>query len=158
MTPRAKPTGKQTAFRVRPLTVIAVLLSLGVAGVAADELWTPRHDLRQFDGRRVGEDEAAMWRAYYERRPIGLFTTLATSLRTQFHTSTVRAVSMAYHAAKAAFVFKDGRSRADYERAARLTRYFAAIDAGATRRSTSRSRQGTRVVGHSPRTTTARRG
>lgn len=135
MNTRANPSGALTAFRRRPRTVgILLVLIAAVCWVVGDGLWSPRHDLRQFDGRRVGTDEAEMWRAYYERRPVRLFAILATSVRTQFHTSAVRGVVIAYHAAKAAFVFKDGRNRDDYEKALPdLTRYFAAIDAGATR-------------------------
>src|SRR5438876_3321213 len=46
------------------------------------------------------------------------YTTLFRStVHTQFHLPPMRAVACAYRAAHAAFVFKDGRSRADYERA-----------------------------------------
>ena len=46
-----------------------------------------------------------------------LFTELSELLRTQYNMTYVRSNTVAYSAAKAAFVFKDGRNRADYEKA-----------------------------------------
>ena len=70
-----------------------------------------------------------MWRSYYERRPARLFWQLTESLRAQFQLGLVRSVPTAYQAAKAAFVFKDGRTRADYAKALPpLERYFASIN------------------------------
>jgi len=70
-----------------------------------------------------------MWRSYYERRPVRLFWQLTESLREQFDLGFIRSVPTAYQAARAAFVFKDGRGRADYERALpSLERYFASIN------------------------------
>jgi hypothetical protein len=74
-----------------------------------------------------------MWRSYYERRPAALFGQLITTLRTQFHLPPIAAAGNAYRAAHAAFVFKDGRNRADYQRALPdLERYFADIARHAT--------------------------
>jgi len=58
-----------------------------------------------------------MWRSYYSRERVKLFRELAELLRTQYRLPLLRSNAVAYRAAKAAFVFKDGRSRADYERA-----------------------------------------
>jgi hypothetical protein len=58
-----------------------------------------------------------MWRSYYERRPVRLFEQMITLLRTQYGMRPLEALANAYRAAHAAFVFKDGRSRADYEKA-----------------------------------------
>jgi hypothetical protein len=106
------------------LTALAALILV----FTADALWPRRVDFRQFDPLTIGRLDAAMWRSYYERRPVRLFWQLAQSLRVQFHTGFVRSFPIAYRAAKAAFTFKDGRNRADYARAAPdLERYFAAI-------------------------------
>ncbi len=57
-----------------------------------------------------------MWRSYYDRKPVKMFFQLAEVLRTQ------------YYAAKAAFIFKDGKQRSDYEKALPdLRKYFTAI-------------------------------
>lgn len=87
-----------------------------------------RTNFREFDTVAMGRLDAAMWRSYYERRPVRLFWQLARSLRVQFHTGFWRSFPMAYRAARAAFVFKDGRSREDYARALPdLEQYFASI-------------------------------
>jgi hypothetical protein len=69
-----------------------------------------------------------MWRSYYDREPGRLFLQLGELLRTQYRLPALRSQVTAYHAARAAFVFKDGRTRADYARALpHLERYYAAI-------------------------------
>ncbi len=104
------------------------VLALGLT-VAVDYARSPRTDLRQFDGREVGRLDAAMWRAYYQREQLRLFVLLTESHRTQFHASPTRAVVMGYRAAKAAFAFKDGRSRTEYARALPdLEYYFSAVN------------------------------
>jgi hypothetical protein len=106
-------------------TALAALTVWVVASLA----WPRRVDLRSFDPVEVGRAETAMWRSYYEKRPVRLFWQLASDLRAQFHTGFARSVASAYRASKAAFVFKDGRSRADYMRALPdLQRYYASID------------------------------
>ncbi|HKP73772.1 MAG TPA: hypothetical protein VJT82_12595 [Pyrinomonadaceae bacterium] len=82
------------------------------------DLYRPQTtELRKFDADEVARLETAMWRSYYERRRVRLFTELAELLRTQYHFSYWKSNVGAYHAARAAFVFKDGHSRAEYERA-----------------------------------------
>ena len=90
-------------------------------------------DLRAFNGKAVGQLDAIMWRSYYERRPVALFRQLIETMRTQFHLPPMRAIACAYRAGHAAFVFKDGRSRTDYEKALPdLERYFASVSLQAT--------------------------
>ena len=97
----------------------------------AADLWIPRRGgFRDFDAAAVGRLDGDMWRSYYERKPARLFWQLAQSLRIQFHTGFWRSFPMAYRAARAAFVFKDGRNREQYARALPdLERYFAQINA-----------------------------
>ncbi len=73
--------------------------------------------MREFDADEVARLETAMWRSYYSHQRVKLFGELAELLRTQYRLPPLRSNAVAYRAAKAAFVFKDGRSRADYERA-----------------------------------------
>ncbi|HEV2763941.1 MAG TPA: hypothetical protein VGV38_13245 [Pyrinomonadaceae bacterium] len=97
--------------------VLAVALVL-VLGWLAFDLYAPRRTrMRDFDPDEVARLETEMWRSYYERRRLALFTQLSELLRTQYRLPVVRSNAVAYRAAKAAFVFKDGRGRADYERA-----------------------------------------
>jgi hypothetical protein len=106
------------------LGAVAVLLLL--AGL---DLYAPRQvDIRAFDPMVVARLDTDMWRSYYDKKPIPLFFQLADLLRRQFHFPWLRSYVVAYHAAKAAFVFKGGHDRAEYRRALPdLTRYFQAI-------------------------------
>jgi hypothetical protein len=97
--------------------------------ITIDVLLPRRTDLRQFDPVTSGRLDGEMWRSYYERKPAKLFWQLAHSLRVQFHAGFWNSFPIAYRAAKAAFTFKDGRSRADYDQALPdLELYFAAIN------------------------------
>jgi hypothetical protein len=101
----------------RALTVVAVAALALVAWVAYD-LYAPRHtSLRDFDPDEVARLETAMWRSYYSRQRLRLFTEMSELLRTQYRLPLWRSNAVAYQAAKAAFVFKDGHTRSDYERA-----------------------------------------
>jgi hypothetical protein len=85
---------------------------------AASDLYAPRRtSLREFDPDEVARLETAMWRSYYSRERVKLFREMTELLRTQYRLPVLRSNAVAYRAAKAAFVFKDGHSRADYERA-----------------------------------------
>jgi len=93
-------------------------LVLALLAWAAFDLYAPRRtSMREFDAGEVARLETAMWRSYYTRERVKLFRELAELLRTQYRLPLLRSNAVAYRAARAAFVFKDGRSRADYERA-----------------------------------------
>ncbi len=106
---------------------------LAVAGCCAvyagvDLLWPLHADLRGFNPVSLGERETEMWRAYYERKPVLLFFELSQILRSQFGFPPLRSILGAFHASRAAFVFKDGKSRSDYELALPMLReYFSEI-------------------------------
>src|ERR687884_47811 len=101
----------------RALAVVAAAALALLAWVAYD-LYAPRHtSLRDFDPDEVARLETAMWRSYYSRQRLRLFTQMSELLRTQYRLPLWRSNAVAYQAARAAFVFKDGHSRADYERA-----------------------------------------
>ena len=110
-------TTVQKPRRRRWIKYGAVLLIVLLAWAAYD-LYAPRRtSMREFDADEVARLETAMWRSYYSRERVKLFGELAELLRTQYRLPLLRSNAVAYRAAKAAFVFKDGRSRADYERA-----------------------------------------
>jgi len=96
---------------------VLILLAGLVVWVLFDLYRPAKTDFRRFDPVEIGRLDAAMWRSYYEKRPLRLFFQLAQSLRTQFHAPFWRSYALAYRAAKAAFVFKDGKTRTDYARA-----------------------------------------
>jgi hypothetical protein len=96
--------------------VVAILALILV--YALFDLYGPRSTkLRQFNANEVARLETAMWRSYYDRKQVKLFNELSELLRTQYNLPYIRSNAVAYQAAKAAFVFKDGHNRAEYERA-----------------------------------------
>jgi len=98
--------------------VVALGLLLMFGAWLAYDLYAPRRtSLRRFDPEEVARLETAMWRSYYDRRRLALFLELAELLRTQYRLPFWRSNAVAYRAARAAFVFKDGKARAEYERA-----------------------------------------
>lgn len=107
--------------------ILPILVALLVYA-SVDVFWPLQRDLRQFDPIAVGKLETEMWRAYYDRQPTALFLELAEMLRTQYRFPLIRSYLGAYHAAAAAFTFKDGNQRNDYEKALpALQAYFGTI-------------------------------
>ena len=58
-----------------------------------------------------------MWRSYYSRERVQMYSELTELLQKQYKLRFWRRQLIAYYAAKAAFVFKDGKQRAHYEKA-----------------------------------------
>jgi hypothetical protein len=99
------------------LTIAVIALILLISWIAYD-LYSPRTaHLREFDADEVARLETAMWRSYYEKQRLRLFNQLSELLRTQYNMPLIRSNRVAYYAADAAFVFKRGKQRADYEKA-----------------------------------------
>jgi hypothetical protein len=111
------------------LAAIAVIAAGGLlAWVALDLLRPISQNLRQFDPEEVAQLDTDMWRSYYDKERLKLFNQLAVLLRHQYHMPMIRSYVGAFRAAKAAFVFKDGTNRGEYERALPdLIAYYAAI-------------------------------
>ncbi|WP_028210599.1 hypothetical protein [Paraburkholderia mimosarum] len=96
--------------------ILALLVVL--IGYAAADLFLPLHrDLSRFDPIATGTLETKVWRSYYDRRHVALFLELAQTLRTQYHFPWLRSYVGAYYGASAAFTFKEGMERSDYEKA-----------------------------------------
>lgn len=110
---------RSTLRRVAPRALLVALALLAALGgwIAFDLVRARRTDIRGFDPDEVARLETAMWRAYYSRERVKLYAELGELLRRQYGFSYWKSQAVAYHAARAAFVFKDGKSRADYERA-----------------------------------------
>ena len=112
----------------RAIFVTTILILILAAWVAYDLYAPMRTSLRDFDADEVARLETAMWRSYYSRERARLFAQLGELLRTQYRMPLVRSNAVAYRAAKAAFVFKDGKARADYEKALpSLVSYYESI-------------------------------
>lgn len=107
-----------------------VLLLLFLGWVVADLCYPRQRDLRQFDFTAVAQLDAEMWRSYYEKKPLKLFWQTAKLMRKQVKAPFWRSFVIAYHAAKGAFIFKDGKNRIDYNKAlADLEDFYGAINA-----------------------------
>jgi succinate dehydrogenase hydrophobic anchor subunit len=120
----------ERARRIRKIIirVSALVLVLLVGGVLYDLYFPRTTHLREFDANEVARLEAAMWRSYYEKQRVKLFNQLSELLRTQYHMPLVRSNQVAYYAANAAFTFKKGSGRADYEKALPdLVKFYGAI-------------------------------
>lgn len=74
-------------------------------------------DIREFDPDKIATLDTAMWRSYYGRDQVRLFSQLSELLESEFRFPLWRRQRVAFYAAKAAFIFKDGKNRADYEKA-----------------------------------------
>lgn len=95
-----------------------VVLLVALVGYAAYDLFGPRAaKMRAFDANEVARLETAMWRSYYGREKFKLYAQLTELLQTQYNLPFLRSNTVAYQASRAAFVFKDGHNRAEYERA-----------------------------------------
>jgi hypothetical protein len=108
---------------LKQVLITALLLLIG--WIVMDFTVDKHADHRQFDAPEVARLETDMWRSYYDRRQIKLFFQLAEVMRSQYGAPFWRSFAIAYRAGKAAFVFKDGRNRKDYNKALPdLERYF----------------------------------
>ena len=120
-----------TNKRNRRTVVLKVLFVLVIALTAWTlyDLYAPRTArLREFNADEVARLETAMWRSYYEKRRLSLFNQLSQLLQTQYNMPFLRSNLVGYYAANAAFVFKKGKQRSDYEKAMPdLVRFYEAI-------------------------------
>lgn len=121
-----KPRRKWRRLLLSLTLVLAILLIWG-----AIDLYGPRTaHLREFDPDDVARIETAMWRSYYDKQQVRLFNQLGELLRSQYNMPLIRSNRVAYHAARAAFVFKRGKQRSDYEKALPdLVQFYSAVRA-----------------------------
>ncbi|HEX4949969.1 MAG TPA: hypothetical protein VFZ34_25105 [Blastocatellia bacterium] len=110
--------------------VVGVIFCALLVWAGIDLLVPHQTRLREFDAKEVARLETAMWRSYYDKEHLALFGQLAELLRKQYRLPLLRSHVVAFQAAKAAFVFKEGRGRSDYEKALpNLVKYYSAIRA-----------------------------
>ncbi len=83
-----------------------------------------RARIYDFEPLQVAATETAMWEAYYDRRPLKLFRLSLQLLREQMAFGPPSGLLNGYRLTKAAFVFKRGRERADYNKALPWLRAF----------------------------------
>jgi hypothetical protein len=110
--------GAKRKSRKKRVLLICLLVLIAISAWVLYDLYAPRTaHLREFDADEVARLETAMWRSYYEKERVQLFNQLSKLLRTQYDMPLIRSNQVAYYAANAAFVFKEGKQRADYEEA-----------------------------------------
>jgi hypothetical protein len=113
-------------MKIKKRWILALVMAALLVWVVTDLSTTRKVDIRDFDPDEVARLDNAMWRSYYAREPVRMFFQLAELLRSQYHFTYLKSNLVAYHAAKAAFVFKKGASRADYVQALPdLVRYYS---------------------------------
>lgn len=106
--------------RTRKRKIIRILLSILIALVAytAFDLFAPHSSrMRDFDPDEVARLDTAMWRSYYAKQQLRLYNQLTELLRSQYNLPFIRSNTVAYQAARAAFVFKGGHNKQEYEKA-----------------------------------------
>jgi len=107
---------------------ILIAISLLVLWIAIELLYPYKTNIKKFNSVDVARLDGAMWRSYYEKKKLKLFFQSAELMRKQFGVPFWRSQVMAYHAAKAAFIFKDGHNRTDYDKALPdLIKYYTQI-------------------------------
>jgi hypothetical protein len=112
----------------KALIVFAALLVLLLVWIGFDILIPRKTKMREFDANEVARLETAMWRSYYDRQRLKLFLQLGETLRTQYRMRFWKSEWAAFQAAKAAFVFKDGKKREDYEKALpNLRKFYSSV-------------------------------
>ncbi len=110
--------GKSATSRKRRFAIIVLVIALAAVAWIIFDLYAPRTaHLREFNPDEVAQLETAMWRSYYDKQRVRLFNQLSELLRTQYNMPLIRSNRVAYYAANAAFVFKNGKQRSGYEKA-----------------------------------------
>ena len=93
----------------RRTVILTLALLFGAIGAYAS--WPRQADLRGFEPAEIARLETAMWRDYYEKRYVALFSHLYEMSRTQFGFSPLDSFRIALAAAQAARAFQPTRSR-----------------------------------------------
>lgn len=96
--------------------IVSLLLLALMGYLTIDALWPRKSNLREFKPDDVARLDTDMWQSYYDRQQAKLIWQLVNLFRAQYRASWVDATRMAYQAGRAAFVFKSGKTPADYER------------------------------------------
>ncbi|MBO0952666.1 hypothetical protein [Fibrella forsythiae] len=118
------PRQRKPSFWLWRGAILALSVWIGV-----DLLVPHRSSIRDFDPGEVARLETAMWRSYYDKKPVLLFWQLAKGLREQFHAPFWRSFKLGFQATKAAFVFKQsgGLRTSNQQALPELIAYYSAI-------------------------------
>jgi len=115
--------------KLRRTTKLLLIVLVALLAYTAFDLLAPRSSkLRSFDPNEVARIETAMWRSYYDKQQLRLYNQMTELLRRQYNLPFIRSNTVAYQAARAAFVFKGGHNRQEYERTLPyLTSFYTSI-------------------------------
>jgi len=114
---------------MKPRKIILIILALLALWIVFDLNYPYKTNIKNINAAEIARLDEAMWRSYYEHRPLSLFLQSAELMRIQFKAPFWRSNLMAFHAAKAAFIFKYGKNRDEYKNALpNLTKYFGLIN------------------------------
>ena len=109
--------------------IVLLLLVLLAAWITIDLTFPFKTNIARIDAAATARQEGAMWKSYYQKKKVKLFLQSAKLMREEFHFPLWRSFRVAYCAAKAAFIFKDGKDRSDYEKALPwLKKYYGLIN------------------------------
>ena len=109
--------------------IIILLFVLFIAWIAIDINYPIKTDITKINLGETATLEGGLWRSYYEKKPLKLFMQSAQLMRDMFHIPFWRSYLASYYNAKAAFIFKDGHNRDDYEKAfPYLEKYYQHIN------------------------------
>ena len=109
--------------------IILLLLLILASWIVIDLSYPFKTNIAKINAAETARLEGAMWRSYYEKKQVKLFLQSAELMRNEFNFPFWRSYRVAFYAAKAAFVFKDGKSRNDYEKALPyLQKYYKEIN------------------------------
>jgi hypothetical protein len=121
-------TTRPRSRRNKLLRILLVIIALFTAYAAFDFLSPRASRMRSFDPNEVARLETAMWRSYYDKQQLRLYNQMTDLLRSQYNLPFLRSNAVAYQAARAAFVFKGGHNRQEYEQALPyLVSFYTAI-------------------------------
>src|SRR5215470_9757065 len=97
------------AGRIRTFTSLTLVAVVAAGAVVAFQAPSGPRTLTRFEPDRLAQLETDMWRAYYAKQRLRLFTLLVTTLREQYGYSWARALQAGFHFARAAAQFGDMR-------------------------------------------------
>jgi len=105
----------QLAHIIEHVKKAGILLIVVAAFTAAFVLTPPKgaRSMREFDPARLTELELGMWKAYYAKERVRLFSLLVTLLHEQYHYSWATATREGFHLARAAATFGDLKGNYD---------------------------------------------
>ena len=82
-----------------PVKVVSVGTMAVLLGWCTLDLYIPHStDIRQFNPSEVARLDNAMWRSYYDKKPLKLYTQLAELLRSQYQFPFLKSYVVAFSA------------------------------------------------------------